>query len=177
MSRSAALTGPESQVLEQILQEAAGEDLTGLSDADIRALAHRLWGWASKVPAGEQAVRVDTQVDGAKGPLGRSVLEAAGPDMPFLVDSLLNECAAQGHGVKTLFHPVVTLADGRMISVIQIHTSLLTPEEGRKLEDGARTTPADANPPVSAPSPMQPRLPPDTKSLRVLSHPHPHPRD
>jgi glutamate dehydrogenase len=69
------------------------------------------------------------------------VLEAAGPDMPFLVDSLLNECAAQGHEVKALFHPVVSLADGQMISVIQIHTSLLTPGEAGLLEAGARTLP------------------------------------
>lgn len=177
MSRSAALTGPESQVLEQILQEAAGEDLTGLSDADIRAMAHRLWGWASKVPPGEQAVRVDTQVDGAKGPLGRSVLEAAGPDMPFLVDSLLNECAAQGHEVKTLFHPVVTLSDGRMISVIQIHTSLLTPEEGRKLEDGVRTTLADVRRAVSDHAAMQTRMRAEMKRLGGLRHLHPAERD
>ena len=177
MTRSAALTGPESQLLEQILQEAAGEDLTGLSDADIRALAHQLWGWASKVPAGQQAVRVEPLADGAKGPLGRSVLEAAGPDMPFLVDSLLNECAAQGHEVKTLFHPVVTLGDGRMISVIQIHTSLLTPEEARKLEEGVRTTLADVTRAVSDHAAMQTRMRAEMKRLAGLRHLQPAERD
>ena len=96
MTRSAAVTGPEAQVLEQILQEAAGEDLTGLSQDDLHNLATRLWEWASKVPAGEQAVRVIPHAEGSKGRIGRSILEATGPDMPFLVDSLLGECAAQG---------------------------------------------------------------------------------
>ncbi len=170
MTRSTATTGPEGQVLEQILQEAAGEDTSGLSDADIRVLAKSLWSWAEGVPAGQQAVRVTTRASGAKGPLSRSVLEAAGPDMPFLVDSLLNECAAQGHEVKSLFHPVVTLADGRMISVIQIHMSLLTPNEARLLEAGALATLADVQRAVSDHRALQAKMRTEMKRLSGLTH-------
>jgi glutamate dehydrogenase len=177
MTRSAAITGPEGQVLDQILQEAAGEDLTGLTEADIRALAKRLWDWAATVPAGQQAVRITPHADGAKGPLGRSLLEAAGPDMPFLVDSLLNECAAQGHEVKSLFHPVVTMADGRRISVIQIHTSRITSEEARVLEDGVRHTLADVSRAVSDHAAMKARMRAEMKRLSGLTHIHPAERD
>jgi glutamate dehydrogenase len=170
MSRSAAVAGPEGQVLEQFLQEARGEDLTGLTEADIKALARNLWSWAAEVPPGQQNVRVVAHANGAKGSLGRAVLEATGPDMPFLVDSLLGECAAQGHEVKTLFHPVVTLADGRMISVIQIHTSLLTPQEASLLEAGARTTLADVQRAVSDHRPMQARMRAEMKRLAGLQH-------
>jgi glutamate dehydrogenase len=177
MTRSAAATGPEGQVLEQFLQEAAGEDLTGLTETDIKLLGQQLWAWAAQVPAGAQAVRVIPRADGAKGPLGRAVLEAAGPDMPFLVDSLLNECAAQGHEVKALFHPVATLADGRMISVIQIHTSLLTPGEASLLEAGARTTLADVQRAVSDHRAMQARMRAEMKRLSGLQHISPVERD
>ncbi|MBA3068677.1 MAG: NAD-glutamate dehydrogenase [Hyphomonas sp.] len=170
MNRSAAVAGPESQVLEQILQEAAGEDLTGLTDADLHSLSRRLWDWASKVPAGQQAVRVVPHAEGSGGRLGRSLLEATGPDMPFLVDSLLGECAAQGHEVKTMFHPVVTLADGRMISVIQIHTSPLTPEEERLLETGALATLADVARAVSDHAAMQARMRVEMKRLAAVQH-------
>ena len=170
MSRSAAVAGPEGQVLEQFLQEARGEDLTGLTEADIKALARNLWSWAAEVPPGQQNVRVVAHANGAKGSLGRAVLEATGPDMPFLVDSLLGECAAQGHEVKALFHPVVTLADGRMISVIQIHTSLLTPQEASLLETGARTTLADVQRAVSDHRPMQARMRAEMKRLAGLQH-------
>jgi glutamate dehydrogenase len=97
--------------------------------------------------------------------------------MPFQVDSLLNECAAQGHEVKTLFHPVVTLGDGRMISVIQIHTSLLTPEEARKLEEGVRTTLADVTRAVSDHAAMQTRMRAEMKRLAGLRHLQPAERD
>lgn len=177
MTRSVSVAGPEAQVLEQILQEAAGEDLTGLNEADLKALAGSLWVWASNVPAGEQVVRVTPHASGAKGPLGRGLLEATGPDMPFLVDSLLSECAAQGHEVKALFHPVVTLADGRRISVIQIHTSLLTHDEAVLLESGARATLADVQRAVSDHLAMQARMRTEMKRLSGLQHIAPVERD
>ena len=177
MTRSAAVTGPEGQVLEQILQEAAGEDTSGLTEGDIQHLAKGLWDWASKVPAGQQAVRAIPHAEGPKGKISRAVLEAAGPDMPFLVDSLLNECAAQGHEVKTLFHPVVTLADGRMMSVIQIHMSLLTMHEAQLLETGARATLADVGRAVADHAAMQARMRSEMKRLSGLRNIAPIERD
>ncbi|MFN3312591.1 MAG: NAD-glutamate dehydrogenase [Hyphomonas sp.] len=178
MSRSATATGPAGQVLEQFLQEAAGEDLTGLSEADICALALGAWDWAASVPAGQQDVRVILQGEGEDGaPLSRSILEAAGPDMPFLVDSLLGECAAQGQEVKTLFHPVVRLSDGRMLSLIQIHLPLLTPDEADLLKEGTRATLADVQRAVSDHAAMSTRMRSEMKRLAALRHLLPAERD
>ena len=177
MSRSATAHGPASQVLDQFLSEAEREDVSGLTGGDVRALARQLWDWAEQVPAGQQGVRVVTRPEGADGPLTRSILEAAGPDMPFLVDSLLGECAAQGQEVKTLFHPVVTMADGRMVSVIQIHVPLLTPAETAVLEDGARTTLAHVERAVSDHAAMRARMRAEMKRVAGLRHVEPAERD
>ena len=170
MTQSRAAHGPADQVLDQVLQEAAREDVSGLSDADISALARRLWDWAEKVPAGQRAVQVLVKAEGADGPLPRSLLQVTGPDMPFLVDSLLGECAAQGHEVKTLFHPVVTMEDGRMVSAIQVHTALLTPGEASLLEAGVRATMADVERAVSDHAAMRARMRAEMKRLSGLAH-------
>ena len=118
MNNQTAAADPLDQVLTQVRLESGNEDLSGLEPADIETLARGLWSWASVLPAGEQKVRILADAEGASGKLGRSILETASPDMPFLVDSLLGECADQGFEVRTLFHPVVRLADGRtMVSL------------------------------------------------------------
>ena len=170
MSQSTTAHGPAAQLLDQVLQEASREDVSGLSEADIRALAQRLWDWAETVPAGERAVHVSVKAEGASGTLSRSFLQVTGPDMPFLVDSLLGECASQGHEVKTLFHPVVTMADGRMVSVIQIHLALLTPEEADVLEAGARATLADVARAVADHAAMRARMRSEMKRISSLPH-------
>ena len=104
---------PLQQVLAQVNQESRNEDLTGLTEGDVRKLTMNLWAWASSVAPGMQDARVLIAPEGESAPLQRSVLEAVGPDMPFLVDSLLGECASAGHEVKALFHPIVNMEDGR----------------------------------------------------------------
>ncbi|MBY9066453.1 NAD-glutamate dehydrogenase [Hyphomonas sp. WL0036] len=170
MPRSTAAHGPASQVLDQILQEAAREDVSGLSDADIRSIAEHLWRCAEAVAAGERAVHAHVKFEGAEGILSRSVLEVIGPDMPFLVDSLLGECAAQGHEIKTLFHPVVAMADGRMVSLIQIHTALLTPDEARTLEAGVRSALAEVERAVADHAAMRARMRAEMKRISALHH-------
>ena len=170
MSRSAAAQGPASQVLDQIIQEAAREDTSGLQEADIRALAQRLWDRAETVGPGERSVHVFVKAEGASGTLSRSMLEVVGPDMPFLVDSLLGECAAQGHEIKTLFHPVVTMPDGRMVSLIQIHTALQTPDEARVLEEGVRATLAQVERAVADHAAMRARMRSEMKRISGLHH-------
>ena len=140
MSLTVSKTDPLQQVLAQVRQESSNEDLTGLTEGDIRRLATDMWAWASGVAPGKQDARVVVEPAGENGPLQRAILEAAGPDMPFLVDSLLGECAVAGHEVKTLFHPIVNLEDGQCVSVIQIHLPLMTAVEGKKLAQEVRKT-------------------------------------
>ncbi len=140
---SPTLPSPRTQILDQMAAAAAGESAAGLSRADLEDLADSLWTFSEPATGKAHAVGVrDLQVQDGGG-LDRSVLEVAGPDMPFLVDSLLNECAAQGHEVLTLFHPIVRLDDGRARSAIQIHLPRLTQAEAQRLADGARQTLGD----------------------------------
>ena len=171
MNNQTVAADPLEQVLTQVTLESGNEDLSGLEPADVEALARALWSWASDVPPGQQDVRVRLEAEGAEGSLDRSVLEATGPDMPFLVDSLLGECAAQGFEVRTLFHPIVRLADGRMVSVIQIHLPRLTEEESRRLADGARKTLADTALVVSDFKPMKERMRAEIRRLSLLEEP------
>ncbi len=170
MTRIAAAPGPSAQITEHILREASNEDVSGLTEADLRQLASELWRWAEQVPAGTQQVRVSLEARGAEGPIGRTLLEAAGPDMPFLVDSLLGECAAQGHMVTTLFHPVVTGPSGGLISVIQIHLPLLSAGEAQALEAGVRATLSDVHRSVSDFAAMRVLMRTEMKRLSGLAH-------
>ena len=171
MNNQTVAADPLEQVLTQVSLESGNEDLTGLEPADVTALAKGLWAWAVNVPAGQQDVRILPDAEGASGKLGRSVLEAAGPDMPFLVDSLLGECGDQGFEVRTLFHPIVRLADGSMMSVIQIHLPRLTEEEARRLIEGARRTLADTALVVADFKPMKERMRAEIRRLSLLEQP------
>ncbi len=159
---------PLDQVLLQLRHDCANEDITGLTGDDVEALGRDLWKWAAKVPAGKQEARIRLVPDGAAGQLPRSVLETVSPDMPFLVDSLLGECAAQGFEVRTLFHPVVSLADGRMVSVIQIHLPRLTADEGTRLVAGAQRTLEDTLLVVNDFKPMRERMKGEIRRLSLL---------
>ncbi|HCE24951.1 MAG TPA: hypothetical protein DF282_20925, partial [Hyphomonas sp.] len=104
MTVNSASHEPLEQVFDQIQRESGHEDLTGLTDGDLKFLARRHWEWAETVAPGEQDVRVLLEVDGENGDsLSRTILETASPDMPFLVDSVLGECGAQGFEVAALF--------------------------------------------------------------------------
>lgn len=171
MNNQTVAADPLEQVLTQVSLESGNEDLTGLEPADVEALGRGLWAWGAQVPAGEQDVRILMDAEGASGKLGRSVLETAGPDMPFLVDSLLGECADQGFEVRTLFHPIVRLEDGRMVSVIQIHLPRLTEQEARRLVEGVRRTLQSVAEVIADFKPMKERMRAEIRGLSLLEEP------
>ena len=168
MSLTVSKTDPLQQVLAQVRQESSNEDLTGLTEGDIRRLATDMWAWASGVAPGKQDARVVVEPAGENGPLQRAILEAAGPDMPFLVDSLLGECAVAGHEVKTLFHPIVNLEDGQCVSVIQIHLPLMTAVEGKKLAQEVRKTLGSVQEVVTDFEPMKERMKAEIEGIGQL---------
>ncbi len=169
--------GPEAQVTDQVLAEAGDEDLSGISRDDLLKLCGDLWSWASSLRDGERSVRVVRSPRGAAGPIGRALLEAAGPDIPFLVDSLLGECTAQGQPVLALFHPVVTLTDGRRLSVIQIQLTPLTEAEAARLAAGARETLAHVEQAVHDHAALNARMRQEMQRLAGLRHLDPAERD
>lgn len=134
-------TGLEA-IVTKMRQERGPDNGQAFSDETITRMATDLWEWAKALPPEERHHRlVKTQ-----GHLPR--LEVVGPDVPFLVDSVLGECFAQNADVRALFHPVVAsdaeaAARGERISVIQVHLGPLSTSEQDRLVSGIAQTLAD----------------------------------
>lgn len=124
--------------LRQIGDDAGHEDLSALSVDDLADLAHGLWSWQGE----DQRMRIRPAVGADGRALDRDLLELAGPDMPFLVDSIMGEIAEQGLRVLALFHPIVTRA-GLPSSLIQVHLSPLAAGAEERLREGLAATLAD----------------------------------
>jgi glutamate dehydrogenase len=133
--------GAES-LLRQLGQAAAAEDLGGLGADDIISLAEQMWSWAASAPKAERVVRVRSAVGADGRPLDRDLLEAIGPDMPFLVDSLIGEVTEQGVSALALFHPILAEAGGAR-SLIQMHLPPLSKAAKDALVAGVNATFAD----------------------------------
>ncbi|GIU67817.1 NAD-glutamate dehydrogenase [Candidatus Phycosocius spiralis] len=137
--------------LTQIAQDATTDDVAGLSPEDLAALADGFWRWTSHKRADAQHIRL-VEAKGADGrPLKRDLLEICGPDMPFLVDSVMGEIGAQGVDVRAMFHPVVAISrdgDGMRVpggvpqneSLIQVHLPTTSPSKRDALLTGVRET-------------------------------------
>lgn len=124
----------------QISAEADNEDLAAVGALNYEAIAEDIWQFANEPAAGKRAVRLRSFVSNDRNNTKGVCLEAVGPNVPFLVDSLIGECAAQSLEVKTLFHPVFKREDGQETSAIQIYLPALVDRERQNLLQGARTT-------------------------------------
>jgi glutamate dehydrogenase len=153
---SFALRGPLGPVAQSFLrqwhEDATPEDVEGLEPADLLALAHEFWRASAIQPPGAQSVRVRPGAGAGGAGLNRDLLEICGPDMEFLVDSVMREVSAQGHNARALFHPVVAVgrdASGARAqgepkeSMIQVHLEPMTPARQEALAEGVRATLAD----------------------------------
>lgn len=137
--------------LTQIGEEATDDDVQGLSASDLAALADGFWRWTSHKRADAQELRL-FEAKGSDGrSLERDILEICGPDMPFLVDSVMGEIGAQGVEVRAMFHPIVQIArdgDGKRQhsgvasaeSFIQIHMPPIAPSKRDAILMGVRET-------------------------------------
>ncbi|MEE9381772.1 MAG: NAD-glutamate dehydrogenase, partial [Hyphomonadaceae bacterium] len=154
-------------MLNQIREEAGNENTSGLPPEALEALGRELWDWTRGVDRAEQTLRIRA----SKSAPGRTLLEAAGPNRPFLVDSLLAECAAEGHEVLTLFHPILVEDDGKLFSTIQIHLPELTSDEQKTLLLEAEKTLADVATAVADYHPLKRRMLEAAAGLKTLDHP------
>lgn len=140
-----------SAFLTQIAQDATEDDVEGLTVEDLAALADGFWRWTSQKRADSQEMRL-IEGKGAGGrSLGRDILEICGPDMPFLVDSVMGEIGAQSVEVRALFHPIIQVprdGDGARShghialaeSLIQIHMPPIAPSKRDAILMGLRET-------------------------------------
>ena len=98
--------------LRGIYEDASPDELIDLSFKDLAALAHDFWRWRGERAPDQQIMRIRRGVGADKQLLDRDILEIAGPDMPFLVDSIMGEVAANGIATLALFHPLAPASRG-----------------------------------------------------------------
>ena len=164
----------------QIAQDATEDDVQGLTAEDLAALAASFWRWTSQKRAGAQDIRL-IEGKGAGGRLlGRDILEICGPDMPFLVDSVMGEIGAQGVEVRAMFHPIIQVSrdgDGMRVpggiilseSLIQIHMPPVAPSKRDAILMGVRETLQDVRLSVADFQAMRSRM---TNAIKELSVAH-----
>jgi glutamate dehydrogenase len=130
--------------LRGLYEDASDDELGDLSVADFAAIAHDFWIWRAERNCDEQCVRIRRGVGVNGNQLDRDILEIAGPDMPFLVDSVMGELADQGITTLAMFHPLAPSARGEgRDSLIQIHLPRLSAQRAKAVHDGVRASLAD----------------------------------
>jgi glutamate dehydrogenase len=145
--------------LRGIYEDASIDELGELSIEDLAALAHDFWRWRSERAPDEQSVRIRMGIGAGGRALDRDILEVAGPDMPFLVDSVMGEVGEQGLSALAMFHPTAAAIRGESRdSLIQIHLPKLSPQRAKALLDGVRSTLADVRVAVADFAAMRERM-------------------
>jgi len=130
--------------LRGLYEDASDDELGDLSVEDFAALAHDFWIWRAERECDEQCIRLRHGVGVGGKHLDRDILEIAGPDMPFLVDSVMGELADQGIPSLAMFHPLAPSAKGKgRDSLIQIHVPTLSAQKSKELLHGVRASLAD----------------------------------
>ena len=136
-----AIDAAAEAFLRGLYEDATADELGDLSVADLAALAHDFWIWRSERSPDEQQSRIRRGVGAGGRQLERDILEIAGPDMPFLVDSVMGELADQSVAALAMFHPLAPSANGKgRDSLIQIHVPRLSAQKSKQLLDGVRAT-------------------------------------
>lgn len=131
---------PRDQLFSQFDREAGNEDLRDLSPEALKTLAESLWQRVEQAEVGETCVYIAPAGQRSDGLPALTLLEVISPDMPFLVDSVLNACSAEGYSVSALLHPVISLDDVSQISAIQVHVPSLSPDDAERLAGEVRET-------------------------------------
>ncbi|MBL8551741.1 MAG: NAD-glutamate dehydrogenase [Hyphomonadaceae bacterium] len=153
----ARLAPAAAQFLAGFHDDASIDELGDLGIDDLISLAHEFWAWRVERKAGEQSVRIRPAngVDGRV--LKRDILEIVGPDMPFLVDSVMGELTDHGVSALALFHPIVR-ENGAAESLIQVHMPTLSPARAAAIADGVAATLKDVRAAVGAFAQMKERM-------------------
>lgn len=129
--------------LDEVFGDALAEDLESISESDLAVQIAEFWDWSRTRKPGEIIVRVRPSKLGTSRDFRRDILEVAGPDRPFLVDSIMGEIGAQGLDVLAMFHPIVPAGGKASESLIQVHVEQRDALARKHLEEGIRATLAD----------------------------------
>jgi glutamate dehydrogenase len=127
-----------------MFDDASPDELEDLSIADLAVLSHDFWVWRNERAPDVQSCRIRRGIGVGGRELERDILEIVGPDMPFLVDSVMGELADQNVSALAMFHPLAPAASGQgRESLIQIHLPRLSSQRAKALQDGVSATLAD----------------------------------
>ena len=158
---------PVSSCIAQMLAEVPADSRNSIPKGNIEALGKSLWEWFETTDSASVRIR---PAEGLHNDLlGHHLLEAVGPDRPFLVDSLLGACSDLGFEVLTLFHPIVETENGRF-SLIQIHLPDLSESEISVLLTEAEATLKDVHAATSDYQEMRARMAAEIERLDGNEH-------
>jgi len=130
--------------LRGLYEDASADELGDLSLADLAALAHDFWIWRAERGSDERLARIRRGIGAGGRQIDRDILEIVGPDMPFLVDSVMGELADQGVAALAMFHPIAPALKGEgRDSLIQIHLPRLSAQRAKALQEGVNATLSD----------------------------------
>jgi glutamate dehydrogenase len=105
----------------QVFAGAAAEDLVRYSAAEIADIAESTWGFLQERQPQARKIRIAPPRPSAGSRLHQvSIVEILNDDMPFLVDSVMEELTEQGFEAHLLLHPrfvVERNAQGRLVAV------------------------------------------------------------
>lgn len=94
-------------------QQVPPEDIVGWKAEDLNAVAASMYDFALERRPGKQKLRVFTpSLKGDGWHVPHTVIQIVNDDMPFLVDSITAELAAQNLTVEFLFHPILKVERG-----------------------------------------------------------------
>src|SRR5262245_22349545 len=107
-------SGVPKTFVEALFSHAVPEDVVRYDAREIAALAQSAWGFFAERKRGEPKIRFDPPATAAGDHLRQiTVLEIVNDDMPFLVDSVLDELAERGVDIQLVAHPVVSVTRNR----------------------------------------------------------------
>ncbi|HYD72327.1 MAG TPA: NAD-glutamate dehydrogenase [Candidatus Binatia bacterium] len=145
--------------LRGMYDDASPDELEGLTMADLATLSHDFWVWRAECETGVRASRIRRGIGAGGRQLDRDILEVVGPDMPFLVDSVMGELADQGVAPLAMFHPLAPAKSGEgRDSLIQVHVPRLSVARAKALHDGVRDSLEDVEAAVADYKRMRARM-------------------
>ncbi len=108
-----------SGFLDDFARRIPAEDIAGWKTQDLNVIAESMYNFALARNPGEQKLRVFTPPHAS-----HTVIQIINDDMPFIVDSVTAELAAQNLTVDILLHPILNVKRGKMGKFESVQGSL-----------------------------------------------------
>lgn len=146
---------------------------------DLASTAKDFWDWSHIRQQGETLIRTK-RVTGRQGaPLNFTTLEICGPDMPFIVRSVIGACHDLSMRPILVIHPILDTSreengergeagSGKLESYVQVYLDLLDAEACQELEDEISSTLSELRVCVADFGAMQKRM--KHAAIEVLSN-------